>query len=294
MAKKTQIMEMNYQDLCKFFNEEQKKSAAKDRQFKRWRNKWSIEKVEGSYKYLVRPLTLGEQSILNVKTSDYMPQLRKIMFEYLKTKQDWVITNEELMKGLYLVNEDFFNNNKFFIQSLVENNNIHIEDLKHCKEEIYKFTSRAIRQVLNEMNDKGVIVKHDMFRVVKTLGCEVEKEFLVERNEQGLIMKTRNKIAKNNYYVTYDVLSSEEKLDVNEKVKEQLGFSKIESVYSIYVDCSTLDFCLQDPKKYLVSKEDGEIMNELSQLKFLRSQQGTLKAIDDITKIKVNNKIVKR
>lgn len=299
MGKNAQIMRMNYKGLCKFFNEDEKKSNERNKQFARWEKDYCITRLEGTYEYSVREKTIAEKGRSEGYTDSYMPYLRKVMYNHLMKKPEWEITLGELILDLRLANENFFNNNNFYIYNLLEKYGISKNDLRTCKYEIWKFTSRAIRQVLNEMQKDKIIINREMFRVTPFESDNVlGKPFLVEKDKEGDIMKLRNKYAKEWFWSIYEMLDGEDKIIVDNEVNIQLGYAKIESVYVITVDCETLNFCLQDPSKYLISKNDeksiARIMNDLQQVKFLKSKQGGLKSINQSTKLDINDNIIKK
>lgn len=70
----TKQMEMNYGELCDFFKEEKKgKGKGRQLQFKKWRKKYDIEKIEGRNRYIVKRKTY-------IKTKVYDRERKRIQF----------------------------------------------------------------------------------------------------------------------------------------------------------------------------------------------------------------------
>lgn len=292
--KKMTYKEMTYKELCQIFNEEPKKGGnQKVKQFDRWRKSYSIEKLDGKNIYRVRPLVTIEKSLVPNSTTDYLKQLRRIVFDYF-TKHDHVVTSiEELMEEFFLVNEDFFNNGAWFIKNNTGFNDI--ENYKVVRNEIKRITTQAIRGILHEMQDSGIILLYEAFEIVIDKGSNVEEKKIIEKNDNCDILRLRNKFTKDMFGIDYyEKLNLDEKCEVNKRVNSELNLKYHRSILEIYSDPVTIERLLSKGDVYLTGKEDAKIMNELSQLKVLTSNQGKLKELDDMKRLKISNSIIKR
>lgn len=291
--KNNEIKIMTYRELCQEFGEEPKKGGnEKVNQFKRWRKEYSIEKVDGKNSYYVRPLLMMERKQIENSTTNYMYSLRKVMYEYLTKQEHCVKTINELMLDLFLVNEKFFDNTPWFIKQEIELNE---DNYLECRGEIKKFITRAIRTVLNELKTNGIILVYDAFEVILDKGSGVEETRLIEKNDGCCIVVARNKFAKEKYGVDYyEELDYDAQCEINKLVNNKFGYKYHRSVVEIYSDTRTVGILLSKPDKYLINKNDAKMMNELSQLKVLTSQQGKLKELTDNQRLKISNKVIKR
>lgn len=292
--KKNEIKEMTYRELCQMFNEEVKKGGkAKTEQFSRWRKSYSIEKLEGKNLYKVKPLSTLEKALIPNSATSYLKQLRKIVFDYL-TKHDHIVTSiEDLMEEFYLVNENFFNNGAWFVKTNTGFNDV--ENYKVIRNEIKRITTQAIRGILHEMQNSGIILLYEAFEIVIDKGDNVEETKIIEKDDNCVILRLRNEFTKDMFGSDYyERLNLEEKCEVNERVNKELGLKYHRSILEIYSDPVTIERLLKKGDVYLTGKEDAKIMNELSQLKVLTSNQGKLKELDDLKRLKLSNSIIKR
>lgn len=297
----------SYKQLCALFNEEEKKKgASRDCQFERWRQNYEIERVGNTYKYTVRSLSIGELALSRTTIKEYMPQLRKLIYNYIvdnsktrvdgKAGKEMYVTMMDLMKELALVNKFFFAN---FDNSTLKKKNIDDGYLRMFREEVHDFTYHAIRKILNEMVQRNIIVYEEMFKVTYILDDNVYSEpQYIRKTDTCEIMKERNRIAQNEYLVPYYILAKEEKDIVDGIVKNNLKIKYFPVYLHICSDVDAIDFILEEPEKYLINKDDSSMMlkemNNYSYLKCLVSKQGQLKEIDETQKTRIAKNIIVR
>lgn len=283
MTRVADIMVMNYTELCSFFNEEKQKSRKKELQFNRWRKEYSIVKIEGKNQYAVRKLLTVEQArkLSEKKRYSYVQVIEPIIYDLLKNAKTnevtgyYVVKPVELMENIGLTNVLYprLNDENIFKRAMTEYG-LTSKDLNNFKKEVYSLNDRTIKRVLTAMFKKDLLTWNKVFAV--RIG-NVEKT--LSPHETTALQNLRKNLSFARYGKDFFALEDEQKGEINEDIKQQLGYDSYYLVYEMTLNHEGIvDDIARGNYTYATNKM---LVNEQTKLKIKQSTQGELKGIDD-------------
>lgn len=164
----TKQMEMNYGELCNFFKEEKKRRGkTRQLQFKKWRKKYNIEKIEGRNRYIVKRKTYTEMKVYNRKRKhvQFMDLLAPVIYTTLMNAEEniVVLTPLEQQRTFALINSRFELESTYY-KIIAEEIGVNVKDLSAFKETIWKINNQTINNIINSMIKKGIILRSKGFK----------------------------------------------------------------------------------------------------------------------------------
>lgn len=252
----TKQMEMNYGELCIFFKEEKKRSGkARQLQFKRWRKKYNIEKIEGKNKYIVKRKTQKEMNDYDNKKRNVQSTtlLTPIIYTTLMNFEENVLalTKLEQQRAFSLVNSKF-GLESIYHKAIAEEIGVNVKDLRTFTETIWKINNQTINNIINGMIKKGIVLtsKGFKYRDKKT------KEWGIADETYGYGAEILAKLNETGLYRCYKINNKNKKNTIKTKVCKVCDFFGFEELY--FTDIYYLD--KKDIKselgKMLLSEED--------------------------------------
>lgn len=292
------VEELTYGELCKKFNEIPKQGRSRTDQFSKWRNEYSIEKIDNSYRYKVHPLSISEKNdkLKNGKKK-YVSNccyIESLIFDYLSQRKDycWDATLYDRQKALGLVNDNYqitISDEQYNI--LFDDYNITKENAQDFHTAIYEMNRESINYVRDSMKKKGYIAYEKAFEVMYETGrCDIENKPIYLTGEQMKdVMVYRNKVTReitNGEFNTFEMIKNKGiKQQIRKIVNEHFGFKYHFDAERWWLDTSSIreaNFADALPLKERLIK-----CNENHQLKTLHSKKKLFKNIDKISRQKL-------
>lgn len=296
--KEKDIMELNYKQLCLFFNEDVKKSNARSRQFEKWRKTYSIEKLEGKNLYLVRPLNKGELTQTQLYFN-YKQILEPMIYEVLsqekmsETTHSLIISPLDFMIKLGLAN-DYYKVIKFnedAKQLIFDDTNISNNEINEFQREVDKLNKRTIKDVLDSMVKKDLIFYNTKFmkKFYSEDGSIIES--LMSNEEVSELLSIRRSISKELFDKEYELLEDNFKRNVvNNKIKATLGMINYYSVYELILNNNGIQEDIKDNNYTYANRK--QIVNAKNQIRINKSSQGYLKLINQVAKELITERLI--
>lgn len=164
----TKQMEMNYGELCNFFKEEKRRNGkARQLQFKKWRKKYDIEKIEGRNRYIVKRKTYIKTKVYDRerKRIQFMDLLAPVIYTTLMNAEGNIValTPLEQQRAFALINSRF-ELESIYYKTIAEEIGVNVKDLYSFKETIWKINNQTINNIINGMIKKGIILRSKGFK----------------------------------------------------------------------------------------------------------------------------------
>lgn len=164
----TKQMEMNYGELCNFFKEEKRRNGkARQLQFKKWRKKYDIEKIEGRNRYIVKRKTYIKTKVYDRerKRIQFMDLLAPVIYTTLMNAEGNIValTPLEQQRTFALINSRFELGSTYY-KIIAEEIGVDVKDLSAFKETIWKINNQTINNIINGMIKKGIILRSKGFK----------------------------------------------------------------------------------------------------------------------------------
>lgn len=296
--KEKEILQLNYKQLCEYFNEEPKKSNARSRQFEKWRKTYSIEKMEGKNFYLVRQLNKGELSQTQLYFN-YKQILEPMIYDVLSQEKmseathSLIISPLDFMIKLGLANDYYkvvkFNEDAKHI--IFDDTNISTNEINNFQREVDKLNKRTIKDVLDSMVKKDLLIYNNKFvkKFYSNDGSIIEN--IMSNEEIAELITVRRNISKELYNKEYELLEDNLKRNnVNNKIKETLGFINYYSVYELILNNNGIVEDIQKNNYTYANKK--QIINTKNQIRINKSSQGDLKLINQMAKEIITERLI--
>ena len=275
---------LSYKELCEKFGEEKIKSRGKARhlQFERWRKEYNIEKIDGKNKYTVTKKRFLEKqqekkSLTRFKFSDL---LEPIIYSTLVNQEDnkIVLTKLEQQVAFGLVNTSY-QFKELYTTQIASTMGVDPKDLVKFKTEVWNINNQTIRNIINSMIKKKIVVKYDTYKCIDLN----DDEFIAKDNYYLAILEKLNaesiKLTKGIYA---EIKDSSIRNIVKEDICKYFGLKTFYPADLYMLDKNAIDFVYKNRVLPKVNDiiENLITINENNCLKISKSKRGKLKEID--------------
>ncbi len=286
--------EYTYRDLCEMFEEEPSKSSARDKQFKRWRKEFNIEKVPNKNKYTVEPKTL-DVAKPSTKRADLKRIIEPMICDlFIKEGKTFLgLTQLEIHEKLGLINRNFseLTYTKEAKQLYADSLKVPIEDINNYRDEVYNLNKVTINSILKDMEKKGILIKTQCYKLIG----ENNNVTFSDKNTTSEILQLRNDLAREiageNLYVNIKDKHLKEKIikEVNRKIGQKSHYQ----AFMLILDVKSIEYYLQDKYAYYKTYEASKIeSNNGNRNKIMKSTRGELKNIPYDNKRKLTTSLI--
>ena len=260
MAKETI---MNYKELCDFFQVERKPTGKRRQlQFKKWREEYNIEKIEGKNKYTIKRKTHKETNEYNNKKRNvqFATLLAPVIYTTLINSEDNVIalTSLEQQRALSLVNSKF-GLKSIYQKAIAEDIGVDVKDLCTFKETIWKINNQTINNIINSMVKKHIILTSKGFKYLD----KKTKEWHIADGKYGVeILAKINELSIDLYdNIYYKINDKNKKRTIKDMVCNFFGFENFYYADIYYLDKKGIKFVYEKDVKteleeMVLSEED--------------------------------------
>jgi hypothetical protein len=286
--------EYSYKDLCIMFNEESKKSNARDKQFKRWRKEYDIEKIPHKNKYTVKPRTL-DVAKPSAKRADLKKIIEPMICDlFIKEGKSFLgLTQLEIHEKLGLINHNFskLTYTKEAKQLYADSLKIPIEDVDNYRDEVYNLNKITINSIIKDMEKKGILAKNSCYKMID----ENDNVTFSDKHMTSEIMRARNdlarKIAGEELYT--DIKDKHLREKVLKEVNKQVGLKSHYQAFMLILDIESIEYYLQAKYSYYNTYEASKIeSNDGNRNKIMKSTRGELKNIPYDNKKKLTTSLI--
>lgn len=292
----TKQMEMNYGELCNFFKEEKKGNGKRRQlQFKKWRKKYNIEKIEGRNRYIVKRKTYTEMKVYNRKRKHVQSTtlLTPIIYTTLINFEENVLalTKLEQQRAFSLVNSKF-GLESIYHEAIAEEIGVYVKDLRTFTETVWKINNQTINNIINGMIKKGIILTSKGFKYRD----KETREWGIADETYGYGAEILAKLNETGLHRCYKINNKNEKNTIKTKVCEACDFFGFEELY--FVDIYYLDKkdIKSELEKMLLSEEDIRKtlveINTNNCIKISKSRNKNLLNISKYNKEKMINALI--
>lgn len=287
--------EYTYRDLCKMFDEEPTKSGSKDRQFKRWRKEFNIEKVPNKNKYTVEPKTL-DVAKPSTKRADLKRIIEPMICDlFIKEGKSFLgLTQLEFHEKLGLINHKFseLTYTKEAKQMYADSLKVPIEDISKYRNEVYNLNKITINSIIKDMDKKGILSVSRCYKIV----YNNNKVSFTDRKMFKKIMAERNRLAReyDQNVTTYNEIEDKHiREKILKEVNDILGIRTHYDAIMLVLDIDSIECYLQKEYDYYETYESSKIeSNNGNRNKIMKSTRGELKNITYDNKKKLTTSLI--
>jgi hypothetical protein len=292
MDKKIFEKEYTRKELAELFGEENKRGRSGNKQMERWKREYDIQKIEGTRKYTIKPLSSYDKVInRNYKNVTFQDLIQSMIYEYCANSpyQMIALTNVEAQLFTGLVNSRFFSKEKYSYGIMKQFNITSESDIYKFKKEINSINNETCNRVFKSMVKQGMILQDDCYKVV--FKNSPDKTDILTTGAKGSVYAYQNKISIELYGLPFVKIQRDKnkKEKVIEETCKHFGFISYYPAKLFYFDKDCIKFQLSN----LYDRMDfRQMINDNNSLRISKSRSGELKNICKENKAKLTNALI--
>ena len=267
---------LTYKQICGIMQEEELRGGTnRNKQLKRWRQYYDIEK-NGKYYYIIKKYNDDELQLIE-NHGKYTTYIENILIHKLSqvNEQEISLTYRELFEGLFMVNKDYYkakyNKHDYFEQITCPSLQNKEDIIESNMGLFFGISSRLLKRILDDsiksMENRRLLIANKSFRLYKKENNKIISHEC-DTDEINKILNIQNRIMnkygiekiQQTYYFDWNTRNKFYD-DINDCIKKELG-------YTFY--CNSIKFILSDEglqreyQKTLTAKKlNNNIQNKL-------------------------------